>query len=825
MKIKEAKLSGTEQQIERSYETAHKVIAQKAAEEGMVLLKNDGILPLQKGMTISLYGSGARQTKKGGTGSGDVNERNFVTIEAGLEQAGFQIADKKWMDTYDQVLGQARKDWVEDIKRTAQEQGIPFIMAYFNVPFHMPEENPIDSNELGASEVVVYVISRIAGEGADRKNEKGDFLISDSERINLELLQQAGKDVVLLINTGGLIDLTFTEEFTNIKSIVYMMQGGMEGGTAIGRILSGEVTPSGKLTDTWAESYEEWQCADSFGANNGNLEKEYYTEGIFVGYRWFDASGAKVRYPFGYGLSYTDFTFEVVSTTVSEGKCKVSVKVQNNGNTYSGREVIQVYVALPAISDVVREPKKLTAFAKTKQLEPNEQEVVELTFKLCDLARFDEMQSAWLVDAGVYQVLAGNSAANIIPAGTLNVVESCVVEETKPVCPLREKLEEWSPAGKSEIVVVEDSSCIIVTTEEIVAGVVAKFVVEDNQTELEKKAEQIADCLTEEQWIKLVCGKINDGAGQLGAASQSVPGAAGETVSFTKEDGAELANIILADGPAGLRVIQHYQTNSAGEIYTQSAESSFEGGIFSEPVFHENAVDHYQYCTAFPIGTLLAQTWDVKVAEEVGRAVGEEMEEFQVTLWLAPGMNIHRNPLCGRNFEYYSEDPFLTGCVAAAITKGVQSQSGVGTTIKHFACNNQEDNRIGVDSIISERALREIYLKGFEIAVREAQPFSIMTSYNKINGIYSANNYDLCTQIARNEWGFEGLIMTDWTTTINGAESYQCIKAGNDLIMPGMPSDHENIRKALQDGKLTSEELKKCVQRIIQIVLKSNRYE
>ena len=254
---------------------------------------------------------------------------------------------------------------------------------------------------------------------------------------------------------------------------------------------------------------------------------------------------------------------------------------------------------------------------------------------------------------------------------------------------------------------------------------------------------------------------------------------------------------------------------------------SIEHGFLARNADIEGAEYYYQYCTAFPIGTLLAQTWDKEVMHEVGKAVAEEMNEFYVTLWLAPGMNIHRNPLCGRNFEYYSEDPLLSGKMAAAMTDGVQSVYGCGTTIKHYACNNQEDNRMGSNSVISERTLREIYLKGFEIAVKESQPMSIMTSYNLVNGIHAANNYDLCTKAARDEWGFKGVFMTDWTTTHNGPDctASGCMRAGNDLVMPGIPGDHDNIRAALADGSLPLEQLKLRIAHLVDIVWKSNRYE
>lgn len=291
-----------------------------------------------------------------------------------------------------------------------------------------------------------------------------------------------------------------------------------------------------------------------------------------------------------------------------------------------------------------------------------------------------------------------------------------------------------------------------------------------------------------------------------------------------------IASITLADGPAGLRLNKFYDVVN-GERKIQDFIDSVEDGLFR--ISDEKQGErYYQFCTAFPIGTVLAQSWDMEVLKNVGRAVAKELEIFQITLWLAPGMNIHRNPLCGRNFEYYSEDPLISGIMAAGMTEGVQETVGVGTTIKHFACNNQEDNRFGSDSIISERALREIYLQGFEICVKEAQPMAIMTSYNLINEVHAANSYDLCTKIARDEWGFKGLIMTDWGTTNEMPEGYAkcsrpeiCIQAGNDLICPGVVSDHEQIRVALKNGTLKESELRRSVARLIAIILKSNAYK
>lgn len=326
----------------------------------------------------------------------------------------------------------------------------------------------------------------------------------------------------------------------------------------------------------------------------------------------------------------------------------------------------------------------------------------------------------------------------------------------------------------------------------------------------------------------MVIGEVAKGQGQaLGSAGIMVPGAAGET-SGCLEESYGVPGVPMADGPAGIRLMKSYEVDrTTGGINNQGIFGAVEGGIFADHTPHANTDIYYQYATAFPVGTLLAQTWDPALLEETGRAVAAEMEEFGVGWWLAPGMNIHRNPLCGRNFEYYSEDPLLSGCMAAAITRGVQSCNGVGTTIKHFACNNQEDNRMGCDSIVSERALREIYLRGFEIAVKAAQPMAIMTSYNLINGVHTANSRDLCTVAAREEWNFQGIIMTDWTTTMprGGSSSWGCIAAGNDLIMPGGEGDRENIRKALKDGTLAEEDLKACVERMLTVIFQTNAYE
>ena len=355
-------------------------------------------------------------------------------------------------------------------------------------------------------------------------------------------------------------------------------------------------------------------------------------------------------------------------------------------------------------------------------------------------------------------------------------------------------------------------------------------VYEKLQDQYPGRAGEIVDQLSTEELIALATGDPakDQGASALGSAGQTVPGAAAETVTVAEKAPYYVASIVLADGPAGLRLRSEYQVREDGSIDGGDFLDGFENGYFAEPKESKGIVYH-QYCTAIPVGTLLAQSWNLELMHTLGRMIAGEMNEFEVTLWLAPGMNIHRNPLCGRNFEYYSEDPLLAGSMAAAMTQGVQSIPGCGTTIKHFACNNQEDNRMGSDSILSERTLREIYLKGFETAIRSAQPMAMMTSYNLINGVHAANNYDICTKAARDEWEFAGAIMTDWTTTTDSTAgectAAGCMKAGNDMIMPGDMRDHASIRQALKDGTLDIRELKRCVYHTIKIILQSNQYE
>ena len=828
--IKRRPFYGTTSTEVQEYETRHRRLSRRAAAEGIVLLENKGhVLPLDKNTKIALYGAGASQMIKGGTGSGDVNEREVVNIYQGLRNAGYEITTKSWIDQYNKIYMDARCAWRDAILEKVQESGkdgVEFFYAYSSTPFFMPDEPEVTATD---ADTAIYVLSRVAGEGADRFCAGGDYCLTENEKNTIKSICNLYKKIIVVMNAGGLVDLSFADEHDNIFAVIQLVQPGMEGGNALADVISGKVTPSGKLVDTWAENYEDYPNSKTFSHNNGDVFKERYEEGIYVGYRYFDSFGVPVRYGFGYGKSYTDFKIKTQEIAVENAKVIVSAEVKNIGKTYSGKEVAQVYVTAPA-GTIEKEYRRLCGFKKTKELAPGECEIVRVEFPVYQMASYDDQTAAWILDAGYYGIWIGNSLNDSRLEGMLKLEDKKILVKTENICPLKEELIEMSVPKEKRIAryeaFVEEGKKKEIPKLILDLGNIETEVIDysDLYTNLGDEAEKIVDKLSVEKLIKLATGDPQKGqGGNLGAAGISVAGSAGETSTCAYDEG--VANIVLADGPAGLRLNQIYSVVD-GKIKLPPIEANFEHGFLWKEQKYEGE-KYYQYCTAFPVGTLLAQTWDEKLICEIGTVIAEEMKLFGVTLWLAPGMNIHRNPLCGRNFEYYSEDPLVSGKIAAAMTKGVQSRSGCGTTIKHFACNNQEDNRMGSDSIVSERALREIYLKGFEIAVKESKPMSIMTSYNLINGVHAANCYDTCTKAARLEWGFDGVIMTDWCTTEQGEDctAAGCMRAGNDLVMPGQFSDHENIRKELEQGTLKEEELRRCITRLVRVILQSDLYE
>ena len=806
--------SGSKNREISDRETCHGRLAREIAVEGMVLLKNAGILPLNPKTPIALLGSGAMQTVKGGTGSGDVNNRESFSIYQGMKEKGAVLVSEAWLEEYGECYRKARNVWKEKVLKAAEYMENPFD-AYAANPFALPQGREIRKGDVQGAEAAVYVLSRISGEGKDRRKTKGDYYLSDKEEKELLFLNERQIPIVLILNSGGPVELTdILEKAEHIKAVVLISQPGQEGGRAVADVLFGHAAPGGRLTSTWACRYEDYPCANAFGYLNGNLENDEYREGIYVGYRYFDSFDVKPLFPFGYGLSYTLFEIRFDRLRIEKNKLEVDVTVKNIGERYAGREVVQVYLTLPQEGEE-KEYQRLAGFCKTKLLFPGQSQKVVVRIEQKQMASFYEKECAWIVEKGAYGVWIGEHSASLHLAALVYVPEKAVIEHTHPVFQGRKGLKELSRKAQlknREKNWLADAKRKGICEYTFIAGKEAR-----RECKPCPKPDQPVEDL-----ISLLYGNITKGASTLGSSGKRVPGSAGETSEFLEEKYG-IRSLIMADGPAGLRLRQSYEVDRKdGSIYGTGVLGSLENGFLEPMVYHENTDVYYQFCTAFPVGTMMAQTWDEVLMERFGEAVAAEMKEFHVDLWLAPGMNIHRNPLCGRNFEYYSEDPFLSGVMAAAVTKGVQSQRGCGVTIKHFACNNQEDNRMGVDVCVSERALREIYLRGFEIAVKASAPAAMMTSYNLINGTHTANSRDLCTVIARNEWGFDGVIMSDWNTTVpkDGSVPWKCPVAGNDIIMPGNPQDHQNICEAYAEGLLSEEDIRTCAGRIIELIRK-----
>lgn len=845
-------------------EIESKTKVRKLAGECTVLLENNGVLPLQGIKKIALYGPGARKTVKGGTGSGDVNSRDTVNIEQGLEDAGFEVVSKSWLDEYDQIVVDEMKAYKERCAKIAEEQGLPVFAIEFSQHFNIPAPQDITVKE--DTDTAIYVISRDSGEGGDRKAEENDYFLSQAEKTAIASVAAKYEKTIILLNIGGVLDLTELKKIDGIDAILLAGQLGNIGGYAIADVLTGKVTPSGKLTDTWAVKYEDYPSSANFGINDGDPNDSDYTEGIFVGYRYFDSFHITPNYCFGYGISYTDFSIETTAVLADEKEISVTVKVTNTGTKYAGKEVVQVYYSAPA-GKLEKPYQELAAFDKTKTLLPGESETMVIRFATKDMASYSEAEAAWILEPGKYFIRVGNSSRSTKVVGAVEIKEEKKTEILKNLFPLDREIELLSNAGVTPYgypeeadeknaapVFTLDSEKIETVTasyteehEEFTTDKTEKITMEDVLAGKATLQEMIAQ-LTVEEMAELCVG-TSRGTSVLGEdniignSSNAVPGAAGDTSSILIDD-RKVKNLILADGPAGLRLQPHYKTTKDGQLLPGGAGMGGEFEPFDMSKIPEDAIDYYQYCTAVPIGMSLAQSWDMDMLEKVGKIVGNEMKAFHVDLWLAPAMNIHRNPLCGRNFEYYSEDPVVAGKCAAAITNGVQSDPTIGTTIKHFAANSQEENRYFTNSHMTERTIREIYIKNFEITVKESKPLSIMTSYNLINGIHAANSYDLLQAAARDEWGFDGVVMTDWFTSVDMpaltgvykpiypiSASTGCIKAGNDLQMPGCQKNIDDILDSVKNQKeidgytLTKADLQFCVENLFRVIARTEGAE
>ena len=674
-----------------------------------------------------------------------------------------------------------------------------------------------------SADAAVYVVGRSSGEGNDRMDVKGDYRLTDTEVRDILALNSRYERFMLVINAGGPVDLS---EVMEVGNILVLSQLGVETGRALAGLLLGKLCPSGKLTTTWAP-YKDYGIA-SFGERDDTL----YSEGVFVGYRYFDKSGTKPAFPFGYGLSYTEFTHSFTEITATGPAVRLTARVKNIGS-FRGREVLQAYLSSPA-GKIEKAPKSLAGFAKTGPLVPGESEVVTLSWDLRDMSSFDASRAAYVLEAGRYLVHLGTSSADTAVVAALDLEKEFVVRRVKHclVGNVEEKVVSGdklfgpvdSAAGGTLSEFAEPSTSDALP---LIRIDLSAFDTEDIDYERSSFVDPVLDNMSDEELAYLNMGGFNPKGGILsviGDASGRVAGAAGESTSALEAKG--IGCLVVADGPAGLRLARHFYKDRKGihAIGSTMPETMLELlpgpvtlliNLTSRPPI--GAKVYEQYTTALPIGTAISQSWNPKFAYLCGDIVGNEMEIFHVDLWLAPALNIHRSVLCGRNFEYFSEDPLVSGKFAAALTRGVQSHKGKGVTIKHYAANNQETNRYGNSSNVSERALRELYLRGFEICIKESRPLAVMSSYNLINGVHTSESEELCKDILRSEFGFKGLLMTDWIVGGDilgsggkyGAPSAPRVAAsGHTLFMPGSRKDYEELVQGIKDGIVSREQLK-----------------
>ncbi len=797
----------------QEFEKAHLAALRALAPECMVLLKKNGVFPLSAPCKVALYGAGARETVKGGTGSGDVNVRHYVSIEEGLENAGFTVTTKPWMEGYKAAREAAVRDFYEGIAKEAEELGKSvFLVGFGRTPDEPRYEFPID----GEGEVCIYVLARNSGEGADRPGGEGDYLLTADEKRDILRCAEKYQKFLLVLNVGGPVDIS--PVLDRVENVLLLSQLGSVTGEAFADVLLGKASPSGKLTSTWAKAGDITAVGDF-----AERDDTRYQEGIFVGYRYYDAAGVSPLFPFGYGLSYTEFETDCMSFSVENGIVSVEAKVQNTGN-YPGKEAVQLYYSAPS-GNLFKPLRELGAYRKTRELLPGESETLVLNLPLENMASWEAENDRWLLEQGEYLFSLGD-----VPVGTV-LLDGNAASVQFSHSGGEADFEDWQPRIVRDI--PEGLPCIRVAVSSL--GRIGHY----DREKISGKhigLDDLSGFSTGE--LAAVCAGKHSGAegmaAIIGNSASRLAGGAGETASVVAEKG--YGAIVMADGPAGLRLATRYMETEDGQegLDTDSYNSIL--NILPPEIRQlirlklqrneekaKNGTVLYHYASAIPIGTALAQAWDPAVAEACGDLVGEEMELFGANVWLAPALNIHRSPLCGRNFEYYSEDPLISGRTAAAVTRGVQKHEKCAVTVKHFACNNQETNRFGSNSAVSQRALREIYLKGFEICVKEADPKALMTSYNLLNGTHTANRGDLIDTVLRGEWGFDGIVMTDWGTTndkfnlgkYGASDPALCIKAGNDLMMAGSKEDVDGILAGIKDGTITREELEACAGRIL----------
>ncbi len=761
----------------------HIELSRRAAGEGMVLLKNEKCtLPLKKGTKIALFGKASIDYVKGGGGSGDVYCEYVRNVFDGFEikqnenkVSVFDGTREFYQKHIDAENARIAKDWESDRAKamwSIEDAGErELARGEFTREIQMKEADIPDellSRARDFADTAVITLNRYSSEGYDRGSEKGDFYLADEEAALVKKVKSKFEKCIIVLDVGGMVDSEWFIDDDEIGAVLLAWQAGMEGGLAIADIICGDVNPSGKLVDTFAKSFADYPYSEHFNDSTAYVD---YTEDIYVGYRYFETiPTAKkcVNYPFGYGLSYTTFKLSVIVAKEENGFIEIEADVKNTGDV-AGKEVVQVYFSAP--QGLLGKPaKQLCAFAKTRLLKPDETETVSMKFKVSDMASFDDLgkieKSAYVLEKGDYEIFVGTSVRDNEKLDFVYTVkENTVTEQLSSYCKPVSLKERMLADGGLEALPQGEAKHIFGENIPISASAPDSLILFEKAGEWCTLDEFIAQFTDEE-----LC-EFMGASPDIGVSN---------TQCFSGLGRLGVPAVPTADGPAGLRLRECC-------------------GVAT---------------TAWPCATLLACTWNTELVEEVGRAGGLEVKENNLAVWLTPALNIHRTPLCGRNFEYFSEDPLVSGKMAAAKVRGIQSNN-IACSIKHFACNGKEVNRTASDSRVSERALREIYLKGFEICVKEADPWTVMTSYNIINGIHTSESYELITGILRNEWGFKGMVTTDWGVKNNPV--YE-VKAGNDMKMHiGYPED---LKAALETGELKRADLEACARRILTVYMR-----
>lgn len=806
------------------------MIARRIAEESIVLLKNEGnLLPLDGKKLTAFFGRAQIGTLYSGNGSGGANVAGCGTILEECEKQGIMAEPVlkgfyKYKTAQQHITEEEEFDWTKVSEMV--NSGIMYeIFGRYRAPleeYEIPDQ--LISQAVEKTDTAILVIGRNSGGEECDRHLTEDYYLTGSEIHLVRKICRNFPDVILVLNVNGLIDLSWVKNFPEIKGLLFLGIPGEEGAAALAKILSGEVNPSGKMAVTVAENYEDYPSAEHFSWDKDHPEKilDYshyglsaeengsigfekspvtlYQEDIYAGYRYFDTFRKNVLYPFGYGLSYTTFSIRADRIEKAETGVTVAVKVKNTGNR-AGKEVVQIYLSKEETGGedpehgLERPYQELKGFEKTSVLLPGRTETLTIRIPWRALAVYDEDRAAWIIEKGGYILRAGNSSRETSEAGRFRVEETILLEQ----CENRLQIQECN-RGKISFLSKEDlrEQKQQARTEEWKTG--------RGEGQEMTEASDLSDLSVEE--LAALCVGYGPGTPFAAVGDRSDPStisdAEGNPLTSNSHPTGYPGYVSPAIERKGIRSV-FYKDGPAGT-----------GGI------------------AWPTEMLMACSFDRKLWRLFGDAAGAECEEQKVNIWLAPAVNLHRNPLCGRNFEYFSEDPYLTGVCACEITAGVQENHPVLVCPKHLAVNEQETFRRGsagrntdaADSILTERAARELYLKPFEMLVRDGDIRCIMTSFNKINGVFAGGNKDLCTHILREEWGFSGAVVTDWgdmDIVVDGADA---VAAGNDIVMPGGPPVIRQILNGYKEGRVTREELEKAVSHLLTMIRKvEEKYE